>query len=59
VPRRPDLTSVVAGACVAALGVLLLIDATGTIELRFGVLGPAACAALGAILLTSGLTRPR
>jgi hypothetical protein len=59
VPRRPDVTSVVAGVCVAALGVLLLLDATGTIELRFGVLGPAVCAALGAILLASGMTRPR
>jgi hypothetical protein len=59
VPRRPDITSLVAGVCVAALGVLLLLDATGTIELRFGVLGPAVCAALGAILLASGLSRPR
>ncbi len=58
-PRRPDVTSVVAGICVVALGVLLLVDATGTIELRFGVLAPAACAALGAILLASGLSRPR
>ncbi len=58
-PRRPDITSVVAGVCVAALGVLLLMDATGTVELRFGVLAPAACAALGAILLASGMTRPR
>jgi len=59
VRRRPDLTSVVAGACVVALGVVLLIDATGTVDLRFGVLAPAVCAALGAILLASGLTRPR
>ena len=57
--RRPDVTSVVAGACVVALGVLLLLDAAGTVDLRFAVLGPAACAALGAILLASGLTRPR
>ena len=58
-PRRPDITSVVAGVCVAALGMLLLVDATGTIELRLGVLAPAVCAALGAILLASGMTRPR
>ena len=55
----PDLTSVVAGACVAALGVLLLLDAVGAFDLRFGVLAPAACAAIGAILLASGMTRPR
>ena len=57
--RSPDPTSLVAGAVVVALGVLLLLDAVDTLELRFGVLGPAVCAALGAILLTSGLTRPR
>jgi hypothetical protein len=56
---RADLTSLVAGVCVAGLGVLLLLDATGTIDLRFGVLAPAACAALGAILVASGMTRPR
>ncbi len=57
--RSPDLTSVVAGVCVIALGTLLLLAAAGTMDLRFAVLGPAACAALGAILLASGLTRPR
>jgi hypothetical protein len=53
------VTSVVAGACVLGLGVLLLLDATGSMNLRFEVLGPAVFAALGAILLASGLTRPR
>jgi hypothetical protein len=50
---------VVAGIVVLALGVLLLLDASGTFDLRFGVLAPVACAALGAILLASGMTRPR
>jgi len=59
VPRRPDLTSLVAGACVAALGVVLLLDAVDVFDLSFGVLGPAACAAVGAILLASGMSRPR
>ena len=54
-----DVTSLVAGLCVVALGVLLLLDASGTFDLRFSVLAPAACAAMGAILLASGLTRPR
>jgi len=49
----------VAGICVAGLGVLLLLDASDTLDLRFAVLGPAVCAALGAILLASGMTRPR
>ena len=57
--RSPDVTSLVAGLCVIALGVLLLLDATGTFDLRFGVLAPVACAATGAILLASGLSRPR
>jgi hypothetical protein len=59
VRRSPDLTSVVAGVCIAGLGVLLLLDATGTLDLRFAVLAPAACAALGAILVASGMSRPR
>lgn len=59
VRRSADPTSLVAGIAVLALGLLLLLDATGTLELRFGVLAPAACAAMGAILLASGMTRPR
>jgi hypothetical protein len=49
----------VAGLCVLGLGILLLLDASGTFELRFAVLGPVACAALGAILVASGMSRPR
>jgi hypothetical protein len=61
VPVRgsPDITSLVSGLCVVGLGVLLLLDATGAFNLRFNVLAPAACAAIGAILLASGLSRPR
>jgi hypothetical protein len=59
VRRSPDPTSLVAGIAVLALGLLLLLDASGTLELRFAVLAPAACAAMGAILLASGMTRRR
>jgi hypothetical protein len=31
----------------------------GTFDLSFGLLGPVACAAVGAILLASGMSRPR
>jgi hypothetical protein len=54
---RPDLTSLVGGVAVIAFGVVLLLDAAGTFELSFAVLGPLACAAAGAILLASGLSR--
>jgi hypothetical protein len=56
---RPDLTSLVSGLAVLGLGVLLLLDASGALELRFGVLAPAACAAMGAILLAAGMSRQR
>jgi hypothetical protein len=59
VPRRADITSLVSGLCVIALGVLLLLDASGTVDLSFAMLGPVACASLGAMLLASGMTRPR
>jgi hypothetical protein len=49
----------VAGIAVLALGVLLLLDAGSTLDLRFGVLAPVGCAAAGAILLASGLSRRR
>jgi hypothetical protein len=49
--------SLVAGLAVIALGGVLMLDATGTFELRFASLGPIACAAVGAILLAAGLSR--
>ena len=55
--RRPDPTSLVAGLALAAFGVVLLLDASGTIALNFAALAPLACAVVGVILLASGLTR--
>ena len=55
--RRPDPTSLVAGLVLAAFGVVLLLDATGAIALRLSAYAPLACALVGGILLTSGLTR--
>jgi hypothetical protein len=54
---KPDLTSLVAGIAVLALGATLLLDSTGVVDLRFAGLAPVACAALGAILLARGLSR--
>jgi hypothetical protein len=54
-----DISSLVAGIAVLALGVVLLLDATDVVALSFAVLAPVACAATGAILLARGLTRGR
>jgi hypothetical protein len=56
---RLDTSALVAGLSVLALGVLLMLDALGAIELSFEVFAPAACAAVGAILLANGLSRTR
>jgi hypothetical protein len=54
---RSDPTAIAAGLAVAALGLLVLLDGLGTVDLRFAVLAPAACAVIGLTLLVSGLTR--
>jgi hypothetical protein len=51
----PNLAALVAGIVLAALGVLLLLDANGSIDLGFAYLAPAIVGALGAILIASGL----
>ncbi len=54
---RPDIPSLAAGLAVIVLGAVLLLDALGAIDLSFSVFAPVACAATGAILLASGLSR--
>jgi ABC-type enterobactin transport system permease subunit len=56
-PASPDLVSLVAGVCIAALGVVLLLEQLGHVELRFAAMAPAVIATIGAILLASGLGR--
>ena len=55
--RSPDITSIVAGIVLIALGGVLLADAVGAITLTFEALAPIACATIGAILLAAGLSR--
>ena len=55
--RRPDVPTLVAGLALLALGTLLLLDSEDAIQLRIGALAPIACAAVGAVLLASGLSR--
>lgn len=54
---KADPVSVVAGAALTVLGVLLLLDTTGALTLRFDYAAPALLGAVGAVLLTAGLTR--
>ena len=55
--RSPDLVSLVAGIVLVAFGGVLLADAAGALDLRFAAFGPLALAAVGAVLLASGLGR--
>lgn len=55
--RRPDAPAFVAGIGLLVLGVVLLMDSTGTLDLEFAAFGPLVLAAVGATLLASGLTR--
>jgi hypothetical protein len=57
-PEVRDLVSLVAGAVFLAVGVLLVLDQAGAIELTLGWVGAVMAAALGAILVASGLTEP-
>ena len=53
--RSPNVTVLLAGIAMLALGVLLVLDAGGAIELRFAYTAPVLVGALGAILLAGGL----
>lgn len=57
--RRLDRVSLVAGLAISGLGVVLLLDRTGVIEVGFGYGLPALLACVGAILLAAGLEGPR
>jgi hypothetical protein len=54
---RPDLATLVGGALIAAFGVVLLLDASGSLHLRFAALAPIAAFICGATILAAGLSR--
>jgi hypothetical protein len=54
---RVDMAALVAGALIALFGVVLLLDASGDLHLKFVALAPIAAFIAGATLLTAGLTR--
>ena len=55
--ERIDAATLVAGILVAAFGVVLLLDAGGTLHLRLAALAPIAALIVGATLLAAGLSR--
>jgi hypothetical protein len=52
-----DLVSLASGAAIAALGVLVLLDSLDAIALSVGWAAVALTAAIGVILLVSGISR--
>jgi hypothetical protein len=52
---RVDLVSLVSGAVIAALGVLVLLDSSGALDVSLGWAGVVLTGAVGAILVVSGL----
>jgi hypothetical protein len=57
--RPPNPTVLLAGIATLVLGALLVLDADGTIDLRFAYMAPVLVGAFGAVLLTSGLASRR
>jgi hypothetical protein len=57
--RGVELTSLVAGIAIAALGTLLLLHDQDALRLDFAYLAPAVTATVGAILVASGLSHSR
>jgi hypothetical protein len=57
--RSPNATRLAAGLVVIALGALVVMNADGGLDLGFAYMGPALVAALGAVLLVSGLAARR
>ena len=56
---RTDLASLVSGLALIVVGAVLLADARGALDLHFGGAAPLICAAIGASLLATGLSRGR
>ena len=57
--RRPDLVSLVAGLAVGGLGLVVLLDRIGAIDLHFGYGLPLILATVGAVMVAAGLEGPR
>jgi hypothetical protein len=54
---RVDILSLGAGAAIAVVGALVLLDSAGALDLSLAWVTVALIGAVGAILVLSGLTR--
>jgi len=52
---RLDLLSLASGAVIAALGALVLLDASGALDVSFGWMAVALTGGIGAMLVAGGL----
>jgi hypothetical protein len=57
--RPRSVTVLLTGIATLVLGVLLVLDANGAIDLRFAYTAPVLVGALGTILLAGGLASRR
>jgi hypothetical protein len=53
--RARDPVSFVGGIAIAVLGVLLVLDQAGALDMSAGWIGAALCAAIGVTLVASGI----
>lgn len=54
---KKDTPSLVGAVVLISFGAILLLDRVEAVDLRFGAFAPIVCAALGAVLLSLGLSR--
>ena len=55
--RRPHLPTLVSGIAVLALGIVLLLEGLGSIDLDFATTSPAVLATVGVVLVAAGLAK--
>lgn len=53
--RSVDIVSLASGIAICVLGIVLLLDQDGSLDLGFNLLAALVAAVLGTILLISGL----
>jgi hypothetical protein len=54
---RVDISTLITGLSVLALGIVLLLDQAGQLSLDFGSLAPVVLTVLGLVLLVGGLAK--